>query len=322
MRSAGTPISQRPSSRAAALRAWGATSAIGLLALASAGFVVVRLVERWRVAPAGASHQLVLLGQTVSYPAANFAAAVVLILGVLGVLVLTLAISGAIREAVASARFAGRMRAGRSTAIEGALVFQDRRPLAFCAGLLRPRIYVSTGALAVLDEPALQAVLRHEQHHRRCRDPLRLAVGRVLSHALFFVPGIAALAREQQALAELAADEWAVAGLSQNRSALARALLTFSDDDSPGMAMGIDGARVDHLLGHTQRWRFPLALCIGAALLLALTVATAALISQFATGSTSLALPLLSKRPCVVVLATLAAAITWIGLRRSARDTT
>jgi len=302
------------------MRAWTVTIGIGSLGLASAVFVVVRLIERWRVSPTGTPHQLVLLGQTVSYPAANFAAGVVLILGVLGVVVLTRAISGAVRELVASIRFVGRMTACRSTVIDGALVFEDERPLAFCGGLMRPRVYISTGALAMLDEPALQAVLRHEQHHCRSRDPLRLAAGRVLSRALFFVPGIVTLAREQQSLAELAADEWAIGDLSQNRSALARALLAFSDEDSPGMALGIDGARVDHLLGHPQRWRFPVSLCIGTALLLALTVAAAALISQLASGSASLALPLLSKRPCVVLLGTLPSAIVWIGLRRAARD--
>jgi hypothetical protein len=236
--------------------------------------------------------------------------------------VLTLAIVGTVREVAASIRFGRRMTAWRSTLIEGALVFEDKRPLAFCAGLVRPRIYISTGALAMLDKPALQAVLRHEQHHLRCRDPLRLAVGRVLSGALFFVPGITTLVRDQQSLAELAADEWAIAAVPQNRSALAQAFLTFSDDDALGTSLGIDAARVDHLLGHPHSWRFPVILCIGTAALLVMTAAAAALISQLATGSASLALPLLSHRPCVIILGTVPMVIGLLLLRRSARNKT
>jgi len=280
--------------------------------------VVIRLIERWHVSPASASHQVALLGLTVSYPAANFAAGVVLILGVLGVAVLTLAVAGTIRELAASIRFGRRMTARRSTMIDGALVIEDDRPLAFCAGLVRPRVYISTGALTVLDEPALRAVLRHEQHHVRCRDPFRLAAGRVLSRALFFIPGITSLVRDQQSLAELAADEWAIAALPENRSALAQALLTFSETDAPGMSVGIDAARVDHLLGHAHGWRFPILPCAGAAALLVLMAAAVALISQLATGSASLALPLLSNRPCVIILATVPVAIGLIALRARA----
>lgn len=303
------------------MRAWSAATVLGVLGLASAVFVVVRLIERWRVSPARASHQVELLGLRVSYPAANFAAGVVLVLGVIGVVVLALAVSGVIRELASARRLGGRMALSRVTSVEHALVFEDARPLAFCAGLLRPRVYISTGALAVLDGPALHAVLRHEQHHARCHDPLRLAVGRVLTRSLFFVPGITTLARDQQSLAELAADEWAVAAIPQNRAALAQAMLAFSDAEAPGMSVGIDAARVDQLLGLPHGWRFPTAVCIGSVILLVLTAAAVALISRLATGSASLALPLLSNRPCVVILGMVPAAIGLLALRRPARAT-
>ena len=86
-------------------------------------------------------------------------------------------------------------------------------------------MYVSRGAVATLDAAALAAVLAHETEHARRRDPLRLAAGRVLAQALFFVPGLAELARRQQSLSELGADESAVLESPHNRSALARAML-------------------------------------------------------------------------------------------------
>jgi hypothetical protein len=98
-------------------------------------------------------------------------------------------------------------------------------------------------------------------------------------------------------------------------------MLAFSDAEAPGMSVGIDAARVDQLLGLPHGWRFPTAVCIGSVILLVLTAAAVALISRLATGSASLALPLLSNRPCVVILGMVPAAIGLLALRRPARAT-
>ncbi len=82
------------------------------------------------------------------------------------------------------------------------LVVPAARPLAFCAGLLRPRVYVSTGALERLGEAELAAVVAHEAHHAARRDPLRILVARAIGDAY----SLGALPRREQALAELAAD--------------------------------------------------------------------------------------------------------------------
>jgi hypothetical protein len=168
---------------------------------------------------------------------------------------------------------------------------------------------VSTGAVAVLDDAALNAVLAHERHHARRRDPLRLAAGRVLAAALFFLPELGDLAERQQALAELSADESAVNGRPANRSALARAMLSFSDAPASAGATGIDPARVDHLLGEPPSWRFPAMLCVAAASVLGLLVAVAVLVGRLASGSATLALPFLSRQPCIVVLAAIPAVV-------------
>ncbi len=62
------------------------------------------------------------------------------------------------------------------------------QPFAFCGGLWRPRVWVSAGLLAYLDDSEMIAVLRHEAHHLRRRDPLRLLVVRALCDAFFFLP--------------------------------------------------------------------------------------------------------------------------------------
>jgi BlaR1 peptidase M56 len=291
----------------AAARVGRAGLLFGGLGAGSSLFVVSRLVETWRVSPAAASHRIAILGQSVSYPAANLAALVVLGLALMGLAVTALTVGGAFREVLAGRRLRRSIEAGAPRRLGDVQVIDDEQPRAFCAGWLRPRVYVSTGALARLDEPALGAVLAHERHHARRRDPLRFAAGRVMAHALFFLPGIAELVRRQEALAELSADESAVDAAPGNRSALARAMLSFSEASRPGDPAGIAPERVDRLLGEPASWPFPLLVCLLAAGVLAALVGIAALAGQLASGSATLAPPFLSRQPCVVVLATIPA---------------
>ena len=299
----------------AAARVARAGALLGTLGLASSVFVVSRLVEAWRVTPAAASHEISIIGERLSYPAANLAAVVVLGLALVGLAVTALTVAGAVGEVVATRRFARALAASRTYRIRDAWVIPDEQPRAFCAGLIRPAVYVSSGAVALLDEAALGAVLAHERHHAHRRDPLRLAAGRVAARALFFVPGLRELVRRQQSLAELSADESAIAAAPENRAALAQAMLSFIDGSGDQDGAGVDPARVDHLLGEAPSWRFPMLLCLAAAALLALLVAFAALAGQLAAGSTTLAPPLLSSRPCVVVLAAIPAALGLVALR-------
>jgi hypothetical protein len=302
----------RPAAMAAA-RVSRASLILGALGLASAIFVLARLLESWRVTPHTASHQILILGQRLSYPAANIDAVVIVLLAVLGSVVTVRALTGALREIQASRRFERLLAQSKPRPLHGALLIASPQPRAFCAGLLRPRVYVSTGAVAILDEEALSAVLAHERHHARRRDPLRLATGRVLARALFFLPGLADLLERQQALAELSADESAINVERANRSALARAMLTFSDIPGSSSSGGIDPARVDYLLGDPPSWRFPGLVCLAAASVLLLLVAIAVLAGRVASGSATLALPFLSHQPCIVVLAAIPATLGVLG---------
>lgn len=292
-----------------ARRVSGAQLALAVLSLACLAVVFVRLVERWRVTASTASHRIAILGLEMSYPAANLAAIFVLALALVGAVVIARAVAGVIGEVAASRRLGRRLATARPLGVTGAFAVDGRRPHAFCAGLLAPRVYVTEGALAILDDQALQAVLAHERHHARRRDPLRLAAGRVLARALFFLPGLSELTRRGEALAEIGADAHAVAGEPELRSALARAMLSFTESPVAGPGVGIDPVRVDHLLGEPPRWRFPILLFLAGLGVIAVLVAAAALAGREAGGSASLAPPFLSAQPCVVVLALIPAGI-------------
>jgi BlaR1 peptidase M56 len=299
----------------AAARVARAGALLATLGVAASVFAISRLIDAWRVTPATTSREISIVGQTLSYPAANLAAMIVVALAAVGLAVTAMTVAGAVRELAADRRFARSLRACGARPLGDAWVVPDERPRAFCAGLITPRVYVSAGAVALLDEPALRAVLAHERHHATRRDPLRLAAGRVVARALFFVPGLGELVRRQEALAELSADESAVSAAPENRSALARAMLSFTDQSHDDDVVGIDPARVDYLLGEPPSWRFPVALWIGGLALIALLAAVGVLAGQVATGATSLAPPLLSTKPCVVVLAAIPSALGLGALR-------
>ncbi len=307
--SAGFSVGEGGPAAIAATRVSRASLALGGLGLASAIFVVARLFETWRVSAGVASHQISIFGQRLTYPTANVDAIVIMLLAALGSVVTARAVSGAVRELQASRRFHRLLAGQHLEPLHGALLIADAQPRAFCAGLVRPRVYLSTGAVAMLDDAALRAVLAHERHHAHRHDPLRLAAGRVLARALFFLPGIGDLVERQQALAELSADESAVNAAPANRSALARAMLSFSDAPASVDGAGIDPARVDYLLGESPSWRFPALVCLAAALVIFLLVAVAVLAGRLASGSATLALPFLSGQPCVVVLAAIPAVL-------------
>jgi peptidase M48-like protein len=136
-----------------------------------------------------------------------------------------------------------RLRAApvaRSLTVAGhaVAVLADPRPLAFCAGLRRPRVYVTTGALARLEPDELRAIAEHEAHHVRRRDPLRLLVAQTLADA-FAIRALRDLPDRQHTTADLAADAAAVAAAGTARP-LAAAMLRLHDPRPE---------RVDQLLG-------------------------------------------------------------------------
>jgi Zn-dependent protease with chaperone function len=302
---------QQPAGIAAG-RAFGVSVVLGIVALGSAAFVITRLFESWQIKPMS-SHAVSIFGQRLSYPAANAGAIIVTTLAALGLLIVTAAAGGLARELLADRRFRRALAARSPRPLHGALVIDDDRPQAFCAGLLRPRVYFSTGALELLDPPALAAVLAHERHHARCHDPLRLACGRALSAGLFFVPSLRRLVQRQHALAEISADEAALLTVGVDRSALASAMLGFSEA-AGAEAIGVDPERIDSLLGERAPWRFPVALCLGVTAALSVLVALAVLAARTATGSATLAPPFLSSQPCIMVLAMIPTAAGLAGL--------
>ena len=83
-------------------------------------------------------------------------------------------------------------------------------PVACTVGLWRPQMVLSAGLIADLSPAELAAVVGHEWGHVSRRDPLRLALLRWCSDALWFLPIVRMLARDSARSMEDAADDMAV----------------------------------------------------------------------------------------------------------------
>jgi len=295
---------------------WSVSLALALLGLAAttaAGMVAVTRVDFATPSPG----ELMAACQRWIFPHFTAVSTLILALGSLSLAAVVLCLRSAARQLLAARSFERRLPvAGDLAGAPGVRVVAGSAPHAFCVGWLDPRIYVSEGALEVLDEGELAAVIAHERHHARRRDPLRLLVARSLGEGLFFMPVLHRLAERYAALAELAADEAAVkAGCSQQP--LASALLAFESHPHPGV-VGIAPERVDSLLGQRAHFELPLLLLVGGlaavGVLAALTVGTAA-----AAGHATVALPVLAAQACMLAMAAvplLLGAIGVLGARR------
>ena len=272
--------------------------ALGALGFAAIGLAVVVGVGHLSFGLPPAAALLQACGRVL--PDLDLRSALVLTLGGLSFAVMARTVRSGVRRIRASCMVVRRLRVIDRRLIGEATVnvFSHPSALAFCAGLLRPRIYISTGTLDALDAAELEAVIAHEQHHVRKRDPLRIFAAGVLSDGLFFAPALRRLADRYAALAELAADRAAVRAHGDDPGALASALLAF--DRADPAVVGIAPERVDHLLGDTPRWDLPLALAAWALTMIVGIAALALFVGSAAHAP--LNMPLLAAQSCIAIV--------------------
>lgn len=239
---------------------------------------------------------------------------IVTLFAVGGLAVLMLGVRSLARQLRVQRRFLRALRRVEQKTIDGVdlTIIDDARPRAFCVGLLRPRLYVSTGTLALLTPVELAAVVAHEVHHQSRRDPLRILAGRVLADALFFLPALRRLSDRYRQLAELAADE--AAAKRKGSPALASALVRFGErggEREP--AVGIAPERVEQLLGQQPRWQLSLSAFSGSLVVLAgllgLVVTAPSL-----TSSENASLTMVLAEGCMVLMVVAPVAIGASGL--------
>lgn len=93
-------------------------------------------------------------------------------------------------------------------------IFTDSRLLAFCRGIFRPKIYLSTGLAQVVNCQELEAVLRHEKYHLDHRDGLAYLVASITLTLFPHFPVLADLIRQYRLQRELNADQAVVEAMN------------------------------------------------------------------------------------------------------------
>ncbi|WP_157244363.1 M56 family metallopeptidase [Nonomuraea typhae] len=149
-------------------------------------------------------------------------------------------------------------------------VLPGAEPVAYCVPGRRARIVLSRGALDLLDQTELDAVLAHERAHARGRHDLSLMPFVALARAFPWLPAARIARRAVPVLLEMIADDRArrVSG----DTALARAIVLMSAT-TPEAAFGLaeEGVvhRVERLLsrGRAGRWTPAAAYAAAVALL-------------------------------------------------------
>jgi BlaR1 peptidase M56 len=202
--------------------------------------------------------------------------------------VVFLAVRSAVGHIRAARAYVAGLPGGGTLTVDGTACrrLEVGDPVAFCAGYLRPQIYLSRGLVHRLSGEELRAVVAHERHHVRRRDPLRRLLARALADGLFFIPLLGRTSERYVSLSELAADQAAVGALGDRRQ-LAGALLKLSEYE-PALASvaGIDPERVDHLLGDPTagRWGLPKTIA-GWSVLAMLTLASLLVVASLVQPS-------------------------------------
>ncbi|MEI2690418.1 MAG: M48 family metalloprotease [Anaerolineae bacterium] len=157
--------------------------------------------------------------------------------------------------------------------------------------MARPRIWLSSGLLALLDDAELAAVLRHERHHLRRRDPLRVLLARSVAQGLFFLPAAGALcdrymqAKEREADAASGANHDLAAALLKllRAGTLAPASASLAAARSTGTAGRIRSLLEAEPSDAALDWALLRRLAISVALAAALWIASVASQSQAAS---------------------------------------
>lgn len=198
-------------------------------------------------------------------------------------------------------------------------VVQSAQPYAFCYGLLRPRIRVSTGLTNLLSEGELEAVMLHERHHLRSRDPLKILLTRALGRAFFFLPLIAELGRYYLVAKEVEADRAVIraqGGGRQLAAVLLKLALSCPGIDQETTVAGLGGVietRIDSLLGAGAPVRpRPSSAAIGLSALVLVAIAVVVLAPNLVGGGVHLhALSERGNPVCPLSLAGTISAESW-----------
>lgn len=268
-----------------AIVAWQALAASVLLALAAAGLALAISFPHVSSDLARLFH---LCAQNLQHGYASPGGTMTAVAGVVLFLALLARVAWCAVRAASSDRRERTARVsvldliGRTDVLPGALVLDHEAPYAFCIGGRRHLVVVTSGLLASLTAPELDAILAHEHAHLRQRHHVAMVTCRALFGALAPIfPAFRRAMSQIRLFAELSADDSArrrVGALP-----LREALATLACLPAPTGALAASAHDVETRLRRldgqhrplTRRGSALVAASIGAAIVVPLALAAA-----------------------------------------------
>lgn len=158
-----------------------------------------------------------------------------------------------------SRRERARLRCGlahhRFDAAIGAVVVPGERAAAYCLPGRGGLVVLTSGAVEVLDDAQVRAVVAHERAHLVGGHHRIVGIAEAFGSGFGLLPLFARLSERVAHLVELAADD--TAARAAGRRVLARSLLNVAAAQAPASALGAGGgetvARIERLLNAPQR---------------------------------------------------------------------
>jgi Zn-dependent protease with chaperone function len=143
---------------------------------------------------------------------------------------------------------------GRREPTLGAVLVDHAQPAAYCVAGPQPTVVVTTGALQALDPGQLDAVLAHERAHLAYHHHRLLAIARIASQVLPFIPLARDAAAQIARLIEMHADDAATGAHDGEVLATALVALASTASPAPGLAAAATDAvqRIQRLLGPAE----------------------------------------------------------------------
>ena len=143
---------------------------------------------------------------------------------------------------------------GRREPTLGAVLVDHAQPAAYCVAGPQPTVVVTTGALQALDPGQLDAVLAHERAHLAYHHHRLLAIARIASQVLPFIPLARDAAAQIARLIEMHADDAATGARDGEVLATALVALASTASPAPGLAAAATDAvqRIQRLLGPAE----------------------------------------------------------------------
>lgn len=126
-------------------------------------------------------------------------------------------------------------------------IFEDTSPYAFCYGLYRPSIYLSSSLLQLMSSAELTAVLLHEEHHIQQNDTRIITILRTISLLLFPFPFFWEITHAYSTQQEIRADHAIfakTASYTALKSALCKLLANPQTKPLPIFALSFTGYQV------------------------------------------------------------------------------